>query len=134
MAELVYPTFAGKSPLHQRILAKLQAQVSWKDEESDETISIFGTTENVGETSALVNLHRLPKVGSSVKVRLMDKDKTIIETLAEVIRVERDPRKPQAALSVVGNIRKWKDIALKAAQDWVTNDIKINYEGDDWLN
>lgn len=134
MAELAYPTFAGKSPLHQRILARLQAQVIWRDETSDEKFSVLGTTENVGETSALINLDLLPKVGSSVKLRLMDEDRTIIETLAEVIRVERDPGKPQAALSIVNNLKKWKELALTAAQDWVSRDIKLNYEDDGWLN
>ncbi len=134
MAELAYQSIAEKSPLHQRILARLQAQVSWKDETSDEKFLVFGTTENVGETSALINLDLLPKVGSSVKLRLMDEDKTIIETLAQVIRVERDPSKPQAALSIVNNLKKWQELALTAAQDWVTRDIKINYEDDGWLN
>jgi len=134
MAELAYPTFAGKSPLHQRILAKLQAQVSWKDEANNENVSILGTTENVGETGALINLDLLPKVGSRVRLRLIDEDKTIIETLAHVIRVERDPGKPQAALSIVENLKKWKEIALAAAQEWVTRDIKLNYEDDGWLN
>jgi hypothetical protein len=134
MAELAYPTFTGKSPLHQRILARLQAQVSWTDDTSEEKVSVLGTTENVGEASLLVNLQMLPKVGSEVKIRLLDEDKPIIETIAQVIRVERDPSKPQAALSIVNNLRKWKDTALTAAHEWVTRDLRINYEGDDWLN
>lgn len=134
MAELVSTAFANRSPLHQRILARLQARVSWKDETSEENISILGTTENVGETTALVNLDVLPKVGSFVKLRLLDEDKTIVESIAEVIRVERDPGKPQAALSIVKNLRSWKDMALTAAQEWVTRDIKLNYEDDGWLN
>lgn len=134
MAELAYPTFAGKTPLHQRVLARLQAQVSWKDEASDEKISVLGTTENLSETNVLVNLHMLPQVGSDVKLRLIDEDKTIIEILARVIRVERNPSKPQAALSIIQNLKNWRDTALTAAQDWVTRDLRINYEGDDWLN
>lgn len=134
MAELAYPTMAGGTPLHQRITAKLQVRVSWKDETNDETISVLGTTENVGETSALVNLNMLPKVGSEVKLRLLDEDKTIIESSAQVIRVERDPSRPQAALSIMQNLKKWRDSALTAAQEWVTRDLRINYEGDDWLN
>lgn len=134
MAELAYTALAGKSPLHQRILARLQAQVSWKDETSDEKFLVLGTTENVGENSALINLDLLPKVGSKVRLRLMDEDKTIIETPAQVIRVERDPGKPKAALSIISNLSKWKEIALTAAQEWVTRDIKHNYEDDGWLN
>lgn len=134
MGQIAYPTVADNSPLHQRILARLQAQVSWEDEDGNQKFSILGTTENVGENSALVNLDILPKVGSSVKIRLSDENQTIIETSAEVIRVERDPSKPQAALSIVENIKKWKDNVLTAAQDWVSRDIKLNYEDDGWLN
>lgn len=134
MGQIAYTEFVGRTPLHQRVLARLQAQVSWEDENSNEKFSILGTTENVGETTALVNLDILPHVGSSVKIRLMDENTTIIETFAEVIRVERDPGKPQAALNIVENIKKWKDKAITAAQDWVTRDTKLNYEDDGWLN
>ncbi|MGI8669622.1 MAG: hypothetical protein ACR2J3_07180 [Aridibacter sp.] len=134
MGQIAYSTVADRTPLHQRVLARLQAQVSWEDENSNEKFSILGTTENVGETTALVNLDILPHVGSSVKIRLMDENTTIIETSAEVIRVERDPGKPQAALNIVENLKKWKDTAITAAQDWVTRDTKLNYEDDGWLN
>ena len=134
MAQLSYSGVAERVPLHKRIQARLQAQVTWVDEDSNEKISILGTTENVGETNALINLNVLPKVGSDVKLRLYDDEKRLIEVPAKVIRVERDPGKPQAALSILKNINKWKDEVLSAAQAWVTKDIRINYEGDDWLN
>ncbi len=134
MAELAYPTFAGKSPLHQRIMAKLQVHVSWKDETNGKSFSVYGTTENVGETSALINVDILPRVGSNVKICLMDDDSTVVETSATVIRVERDPSKPQAALSILKNLKEWKDKALTAAQAWVSRDIKLNYVDDGWLN
>ena len=133
MADLSYSTFAGKTPLHQRILANLPVQASWVDEASGETISVMGLTENIGETSALVNLERLPMVGSRVKLRLIDEDKTIIEIPTEVIRVERDPSKPLAALTVVDNLKKWKEKALTAAQEWVTRNWQLNYE-EEWVN
>ena len=123
----------GKSPLHQRILANLPVQASWVDEASGETISVMGLTENIGESSALVNLERLPSVGSRVKLRLIDEEKTIIEIPTEVIRVERDPGKPLAALSVVDNLKKWKEKALTAAQEWVTRNWQLNYE-EEWVN
>ena len=133
MADLSYSTFAGRTPLHQRILANLPVQASWVDEASGETISVMGLTENIGETSALVNLERLPTVGSRVKLRLIDEDKTIIEIPTEVIRVERDPSKPLAALSVSENLKKWKEKALTAAQEWVTRNWQLNYE-EEWGN
>lgn len=133
MANLSYSTFAGRTPLHQRILANLPVQASWVDEASGETISVMGLTENIGETSALVNLEKLPTVGSRVKLRLIDEEKTIIEIPTEVIRVERDPSKPLAALSVVENLKKWKEKALTAAQEWVTRNWQLNYE-EEWVN
>ncbi len=134
MANLSYNNaVVGKSPLHQRILANLPVQASWVDEASGETISVMGLTENIGESSALVNLERLPSVGSRVKLRLIDEDKTIIEIPTEVIRVERDPGKPLAALSVVDNLKKWKEKAMTAAQEWVTRNWQLNYE-EEWVN
>lgn len=134
MGQLAYSGVAETMPLHKRIQARLKAQVTWVDEDSNERISILGHTENVGESSALVNVNVLPKVGSNVTLRLADEDKYLIEVPAMVIRVERDPSKPQAALSIAKNIKKWKNEVLAAAQEWVTRDIRINYEGDDWLN
>lgn len=134
MAEIALNGFSSESPLHQRIVARLQAQISWNDDTSDEKVTVQGTTENLGETSALVNMDILPSVGSDVRLRLIDENETIIDVLARVIRVERDPAKPQAALSIAKNMRKWKEIALTAAKDWVSRDIKHNYVDDGWLN
>ena len=133
MSNLSYSTFARRTPLHQRILANLPVQVSWVDEVSGETISVTGLTENIGENSALVNLETLPSVGSRVNLRVFDDEKTIIECPTEVIRVERDPSKPLAALSVVDNLKKWKLKAMTAAQEWVTRNWQLNYE-EEWVN
>ena len=133
MANLSYSTFARRAPLHQRILANLPVQASWIDEASGETISVTGLTENIGENSALVNLETLPAVGSRVNLRVFDEEKTIIEIPTEVIRVERDPSKPLAALSVVDNLKKWKQKAMTAAEEWVTRNWQLNYE-EEWVN
>jgi hypothetical protein len=133
MSRLAYSTAESKSPLHQRIMANLPVRASWIDSESGETVSIEGLTENLGETSALVNLEVLPPVGSEVKLRLFDDDKTIIEVPTQVIRVERDPSKPLAALSVMENLKSWKTKALTAAQNWVTRHWQMNYE-EEWVN
>lgn len=133
MANLSYSTYARRAPLHQRILANLPVQASWVDEVSGETISVIGLTENIGENSALVNLETLPAVGSRVNLRVFDEEKTIIEIPTEVIRVERDPSKPLAALSVVDNLKKWKQKAMTAAEEWVTRNWQLNYE-EEWVN
>ena len=119
--------------MHPRILANLAVEASWVDATNGQTVSVKGTTEHVGETSALVNLDRLPAVGSRVNIRLYDEEKTIVEAPAEVIRVERDPSKPLAALTVVDNLKKWKQKAMTAAQEWVTRNWQLNYE-EEWVN
>lgn len=133
MSRLSYTEVENKTPTHHRIMANLTVQASWVDAKSGNTISINGFTENLGENSALVNLEVLPPVGSSVKLRILDDEKTIIEVPTEVIRVERDPSKPLAALSVLENLKKWKQIALTAAQTWVTRNWQMNYE-EEWVN
>lgn len=90
-------------------------------------------TENVGEASTLVNLETLPPVGSAVRLRVMEDDKTIIEVSTQVIRVERDPSKPLAALTVLENLKKWKSTAMTAAEAWVTRHWQLNYE-EEWVN
>lgn len=134
MAQQVdYSTPSFRTPLHHRIIASMPITASWVDSESGETVNVEGLTENVGETSALVNLDTLPPVGSEVRLRILEENKTIIEVLTQVIRVERDPSKPMAALSVLDNIKKWKNTAMGAAQKWVTRHWQLNYE-EEWVN
>ena len=133
MAQIDYATSSYKSPLHHRILANMPVKASWIDEESGKRVNVLGTTENIGESSALVNLEVLPPVGSEVKLRILEEEKTVIEVQTKVIRVERDPSKPLAALSVLANLKKWKDVAMDAAQQWVTRHWQLNYE-EEWVN
>lgn len=135
MSHLVNTTVSNKGAhLHGgRIMASLVIEASWTDAASGEKISVCGTTENLGETSALVNLEILPPVGSEIKLKIFDEEKTIIEIPAQVIRVERDPSKPLAALSIVENLKKWKLNALTAAENWVTRHWQLNYE-EEWVN
>jgi hypothetical protein len=133
MAQLGYSTSSYRTPLHQRIMASMPVQASWTDAESGDTVCVDGLTENLGETSALVNLETLPPVGSEVKLTIFDEEKTIIEVSTQVIRVERDPSKPLAALSILDNMKKWKQTALTAAQEWVTRHWQLNYE-EEWVN
>jgi hypothetical protein len=133
MAQIEYATSSYKSPLHHRILANMPVKASWIDEESGKRVNVLGTTENIGESSALVNLETLPPVGSEVKLRILDEEKTLIEVQTRVIRVERDPSKPLAALSILANLKKWKDVAMEEAQRWVTRHWQLNYE-EEWVN
>jgi hypothetical protein len=133
MSRLSYTTVENRTPAHHRIMANLSVEATWTDSESGSTVSVNGFTENLGEATALVNLETLPPVGSEVKLRIFDEEKTIIEVPTQVIRVERDPSKPLAALSVLDNLKKWKHSALSAAQNWVTRNWQLNYE-EEWVN
>lgn len=133
MSRLSYNTSEQRTPMHQRIMANLQFEASWVDKDSGDTISVEGLTENLGENTALLNIEILPPVGSEVTLRIFDEDKTIIEVPTQVIRVERDPSKPLAALSILENVKKWKQNVLTAAQEWVTRHWRLNYE-EEWVN
>ncbi len=133
MSRLSYNTNEHRPPVHQRIMANLQFEASWVDAESGDRISVEGLTENLGEATALVNIEILPPVGSAVMLRIFDEERTIIEVPTQVIRVERDPSKPLAALSILENVKKWKQNVLTAAQDWVTRHWRLNYE-EEWVN
>ena len=122
-----------KTPLNQRIMANLEVVASWVDKNSGKTVRVNGVTENVGENTTLVQLEVLPPVGSKVKLKILQNEEAIIEVPTHVIRVERDPSQPLAALSIVENAKKWKEIAMSAAQNWVTRHWQLNYE-EEWVN
>lgn|SRR5690606_9956956 len=133
MSQIGYSTSSYRTPVHNRITASMPVEVRWRDAESGELIRVEGMTENIGETSALVNLDRLPPVGSEVKLKIFEDKKPIIEVGTQVIRVERDPSKPLAALSIMDNLKKWKTVAMTAAQEWVTLHWHLNYD-EEWVN
>ncbi len=81
----------------------------------------------------LVNLDTLPPVGCEVRLAILEEGKQIIEVTTQVIRVERDPSKPMAALTILENLKKWKSTAMTAAQKWATRHWQLNYE-EEWVN
>jgi hypothetical protein len=124
---------AAKPHVNPRILAQLPVTVTWTDKQTGKAVSVEGLTENIGETSTLVNLSSLPPVGSEVHLRVMDEGETILEVPVEVIRVERDPGKPLAAFSVVAKLKEWREQVVTAAHEWVNRNWKIDYE-EEWVN
>ncbi len=132
MAHFGYREPVKRESLHKRIMANLRVQASWIDKVTGKRIFVEGLTENVGENSTLVNLETLPPVGCEVNLIVIDDEKTLIEVPTEVIRVERDPSKPMAALSIVENLKNWKQHVMTAAQDWVTREWRLNYE-EEWV-
>ena len=133
MSQVQYAPSSYKTPLHHRILANLPVRASWVDSETGETVKIEGLTENIGEASTLVNFEQLPPVGSQVRLTIIHDDKPIMNVSTQVIRVERDPSKPLAALSVLDNLKKWKNTVMAAAEQWVTRNWHLNYD-EEWVN
>jgi hypothetical protein len=127
------PTVA-KPVVNPRILAQLSVTATWTDANTGLTVSVEGLTENVGETGTLVNMSKLPPVGSSISLRVMDEGEMLLEVPVEVIRVMRDPGRPMAAFSVVGGkLKEWRETVVTAANEWVQRNWKIDYE-EEWVN
>jgi len=70
-----------------------------------------GTTENVGPDGTLVHLPKgLPAVGSRVRLEVEGEDGNKLQVTAEVLRIERNPGHPLAALQLLGETDEWKGL------------------------
>jgi hypothetical protein len=75
-----------------------------------------GETENVGPEGTLVHLQRdLPPVGGRVNLRVMDDGGEKLSVVAEVLRIERNPSRPQAALQLLGETDEWRGLVWEEA-------------------
>lgn len=131
--QLTNTSLGGRPVVSPRIMAHMQVQATWLDKQTGKSVSVEGTTENVGETSTLVNMTNLPPVGSEVNLRIMDEGELILEVPVEVIRVERNPGKPMAAFSVSNRVKEWREKVVTAAQEWVNRHWRVDYE-EEWVN
>ena len=98
-----------------RYLASLEIKAEW-DEPTGTHIVAEGTTENVGPEGTLVHLPRqLPDVGSTVRLEVMGENGERLQVVAEVLRIERNPGHPLAALQLVGETDEWKGLVWEPA-------------------
>lgn len=75
-----------------------------------------GETENVGPEGTLVHLQReLPPVGGRVNLLVMDDKGEKLSVIAEVLRIERNPSRPQAALQLLGENDEWRGLVWEEA-------------------
>ena len=75
-----------------------------------------GETENVGPEGTLVHLQReLPPVGGRVNLLVMDDKGEKLSVVAEVLRIERNPSRPQAALQLLGENDEWRGLVWEEA-------------------
>lgn len=98
-----------------RYLAAFDVRAEW-DEPGGAHILSEGTTENVGPDGTLVHLPRkLPDVGSRVRLEVQSEDGKKLQVIAEVLRIERNPGHPLAALQLLGETDEWRGMIWEAA-------------------
>ena len=100
-------------------MAYFPVRAEWDDEESGAHVVAEGATENVGPAGALVHLERLPLVGSRVQLAVLEEDephdRVRLSAVAEVLRVERNPVQPLAALQLVNATDEWRGLVWEPA-------------------
>jgi hypothetical protein len=75
----------------------------------------------VGPEVTLVHLPRkLPDVGSRVRLEVQGEDGKKLNVVAEVLRIERNPGHPLAALQLLGETDEWKGLIWEPAAPRVT--------------
>ena len=116
MPEVVY-TENRSGP---RYVAAFPIRAEWDTADGAHIIS-EGETENVGPEGTLVHFQReLPPVGSTVNLLVLGDDGEKLRVIAEVLRIERNPGHPQAALQLLGETDEWRGVVWHEAM------IKMN--------
>lgn len=103
-----------------RYLASLEVKAEW-DEPSGTHVIAEGMTENVGPEGTLVHLPRqLPQVGSRVRLEVLGETGEKLQVIAEVLRIERHPGHPLAALQLLGETDEWRGLVWEPAAPRIT--------------
>src|SRR6266536_2321227 len=98
-----------------RYLVSFGVRAEW-DEPGGTHIVAEGTTENVGPEGTLVHLpKKLPDVGSRVRLEVQSEDGKKLQVIAEVLRIERNPGHPLAALQLLGETDEWRGLIWEPA-------------------
>jgi hypothetical protein len=116
VARSIFPTtvltgiFQPGGETRPRYLAALEVRAEW-DESDGAHIVTEGTTENIGPDGTLVHLpRRLPEVGGRVRLEVQDQEGKKLLVVTEVLRIERNPGHPLAALQLLDQIDEWRGL------------------------
>lgn len=93
-----------------RYLVKMPVRAEWDDDQSGEHVVAEGETENVGPAGALVHLPKLPNVGSRVTLVVLEGEASKVQAVTEVLRLERNPVQPLAALQLINATEEWRGL------------------------
>ena len=114
----------------ERFVVSFPIRVMWKDENGTQ-ITEEGLTENIGPRGALVFLpHNLPQVGTKVDLTVTENAEDEVSVQAEVLRLQRDPSHPQAALQLTQQYKSWEEKVWTYAAELVANAEPDEF--DDW--
>ena len=99
----------------QRYIHAFPIRAEWDTTDGSHVVA-EGETENVGPEGTLVHLqNNLPPVGGRVNLRVLDEAGEKISVIAEVLRIERNPVRPQAALQLLGETDEWRGLVWEEA-------------------
>lgn len=114
-----------------RYLVAFEVRAEW-DEPGGAHVITEGTTENVGPEGTLVHLpQKLPDVGSRVRLEVQGEDGKKLQVIAEVLRIERNPGHPLAALQLLGETEEWKGLIWEPAAPRVAPPPVIQEDDDE---
>jgi hypothetical protein len=98
-----------------RYIHAFPVRAEWDTNEGVHMVS-EGETENIGPAGTLIHLQRdLPPVGSRVNLHVLGEGGEKLQVIAEVIRLERNPAHPQAALQLLGETDEWRGLVWEEA-------------------
>jgi hypothetical protein len=118
-----FPTEQRSGP---RYMISLPVRAEWDDDASGEHIVAEGETENVGPEGALVHLPQLPNVGSRVQLIVLEGAASKLETVAEVLRLERNPAQPLAALQLINATDEWRGLVWEPSNPRLRESLHSN--------
>ncbi len=99
----------------QRYIHAFPIRAEWDTNDGIHIVA-EGETDNVGPEGTLIHLQReLPPVGGRVNLLVLDDSGEKLRVIAEVLRIERNPSHPQAALQVLGETDEWRGLIWEEA-------------------
>ena len=98
-----------------RYLAAVGIRAEWDTKDGAHVVA-EGETENIGPEGALVHLPQgLPDVGSRVRLLVLGEGGDKLQVVAEVLRIERNPGHPLAALQLLDATDEWRGLVCEPA-------------------
>lgn len=114
-----------------RYVAAFPVRAEW-DTTDGVHIVAEGETENIGPEGTLIHLQReLPPVGSTISLLVLGDEGEKLRVIAEVLRIERNPAHPQAALQLLGPTDEWRGVVWHEAA-LKMSEAENDYDEDDY--